>query len=143
MKYGTICSKHNNIINASKSIEVELQNIYDVVSDVESFQQFKESAHQAIIDSLKKIENIAYDIKSDAEKCLDDGQRMEDGLVSKQTTINDLCDERDAHEKTISELEDKISDLQDQINSFEEQVSNMQSTIDMFEAEEYNRQING
>src|SRR5574339_509833 len=133
MKYGTICSKHNNIIENASNADNAVDNIRGLISDIESYEQFKEFLESDIMDSLKIIENALYDIKSDAEKCLYDGQQMEDGLVRKQTTINSLCDERDSLEKSVSDLEDQVSDLQST-------VTDLQSQVDMFEAEHYDRQ---
>jgi uncharacterized protein Yka (UPF0111/DUF47 family) len=122
MKYGTICSKHDNIIANTGSADKILDNIRSLLSDVESYEQFKAYIKSDIIYAVKEVENLLYDIKSNAEKCLEDGQRMEDGLVKKQTTINNLCDE-------VEGLEQKVDELQSQIDSWE--------------AEDYNRQIGG
>lgn len=56
-----------------------------------------------------------HEIECETKKCLEDGQRMEDGLVKKQTTINSLCDE----------------------------VEELQHQVDLYDADHYNRQISG
>ena len=66
MKTGTICSKHDKIMDLSNHICNRISAFKDEI--------------ESDLDDLYKL----------AENCKDDGQRMEDGLYKKKRTIEEL-----------------------------------------------------
>ena len=96
LKTGTICSKHDKLMDLAK----ELSNYMD--------------------DVKREIEGMSDSIYDLADKCKEDGQRMENGLDNKRKTIDEL-------EKRIDELESENESLKDDIKSLTRDISDLQS----------------
>ena len=133
MKYGTICSKHDACKVAVGKIDVLIESVKDSlgnvdVTDPEDVSRFLASL-ATLEYNLSAVQDLTYEIDSTLDKCLYDGQQMEDGLVTKQKKINDLCDEVESLETSVEELQEELSDTK--------------FSLSTFEAEHYNRQING
>ena len=88
LKTGTICSKHDKI----KDLVKELSNYMDVVK--------------------REVEGSCDEIDRLADNCLEDGQRMEDGLDKKRREIDRL-------EKLVEDLEEENETLKDRVKELE------------------------
>jgi DNA repair exonuclease SbcCD ATPase subunit len=90
---GTICSKHDKIMEISSHLSNELEKYLggDLLDEVQDF--------------LSKIETIADQAK-------EDGVRMEDKLSERKKEVEDLENDKKSLEDHASNLEDKINELE-------------------------------
>lgn len=89
-KYGTICSKHDKIRDTANYIRVLCGNIW------------KDDC--PLKDTINSIDDLAYLIVDLADKCFDDGQRMEIGLDTKAGRIEELEEENKRLQGIIEDM---------------------------------------
>lgn len=67
----------------------------------------------------EKIKELAEEIESLVDLCLDDGARMEGGLEEKKRTIDDLQKENESLQEDVNKLTQEIDELKAYIKELE------------------------
>ena len=77
----------------------------------------------------EKIKELAEEIESLVDLCLDDGQRMENGLDDKKRTIEDLQKENESLQEDVNKLTQEVDELKSYVKELQAEINELEGRL--------------